>query len=145
MSTTENFELHSHHFVSGPRSTAHYDRSGKWIEAKFTHSHPGGGIPHTHPATWPAFYGYRQPKVTAKPKGEQFDWVAIPEEEQSFDLIITDSAILNGDRDKPTGNTPVEQIVMPAADRMMGGFRLKCNVRDERTFQNTNAVTGEAL
>ena len=124
-------EVHTHRFVSGPRATAHYDRSGKWMETKFTHSHAGGGIPHTHPNCGPAFYGYRNPKVTTKPTGEQFQWVAIPEEELSFDLIITNSAMLSGKT--PIGNTPIDQMHMPATDRMVSGFRLKCIVRDERT------------
>jgi hypothetical protein len=122
-------EVHSHHFVSGPRATAHY-ASGKWVETKFTHSHPGGGIPHEHPHTGPAFYGYRKPKITTKATGEQFQWVAIPEERLSFDLVITDSAMLSGKT--PIGDTPLDQIFMPAADRMMSGFRMKCIVRDER-------------
>lgn len=124
-------EVHEHCFVSGPRSRAHYDGTGQWVETKFTHSHPGGGIPHTHPQTGPAFYGYRKPKVRTRPTGEQFQWVAIPEEKQSFELVITDSALLSGKT--PIGNTPLEELHMPAADCMIAGFRLKCIVRDERT------------
>lgn len=133
MSTRRQLELdvHSHAFVSGPRGMAHYDRSGKWVKPKFVHSHPGGGIPHLHPHTGPAFYGYRKPKITKKATGEQFKWVAIPEEDQSFDLIITDSALLEAET--PISNTPLSQIFMPAAERIIGGFRLKCNVKDERT------------
>jgi len=94
------------------------------------HSHPGGGIPHTHPDCGPAFYGYRKPKIVTRPIGEQMKWVAIPEEELSFDLVITDSALLGSKT--PIGNTPLDEIFMPAADRMMRGFRLRCNVIDTR-------------
>jgi hypothetical protein len=44
-------EIHEHHFVRGPRSTAHYGKDGKWHETKFAHSHPGGSKPHGHPET----------------------------------------------------------------------------------------------
>jgi hypothetical protein len=101
------------------------------IETKFTHSHPGGGIPHSHPHTGPAFYGYRKPRVTTRPIGEQFQWVAPSEQQQSFELIITDSAMLSGKT--PIGNTPLEQLHLPAADAMVAGFRMKCIVRDERS------------
>lgn len=95
------------------------------------HSHPGGGIPHTHPHTGPSFYGYRKPKVTTRPTGPQLQWIAIPDEELSFEVVITDSALINGET--PIGNTPLEDLSIPAADRMVGGFRLRCIVRDERT------------
>jgi len=133
---TPQFEVHEHWFVSGPRSTAGY-RNGKWTEPKFTHSHPGGGVPHRHPNTGPSFYGHRKPKVTKRPTGEQFELVAMTEEESSFELVITDSAI-NGAWDGrrivkfPASDTPIEDIHMPAAERMKVGSRLKCIVRDER-------------
>lgn len=127
-----DLELHQHHFVSGPRAGGHYESDGEWHTGKFMHSHPGGGIPHKHPNTGPSFYGYRKPKTTKNPNGGQFQWVAIPEEDLSFELVITDSAIANGDPKRPIGDTPIEQIFMPAAERMVGGFRLKCVVRDER-------------
>jgi hypothetical protein len=65
-----------------------------------------------------------------RPTGEQMQWVAIPEEELSFDLVITDSALLSGKI--PIGNTPLNEIFMPAADVMQAGFRLRCNVIDAR-------------
>jgi hypothetical protein len=126
----EKLELHSHHFVEGMRSA----RTGNWPDGtgpNFTHSHPGGSSPHRHPATGPSNYGYRQPKVTKKPTGEQYDLIPITDEDElSFDLIITDSAKFGGTI--PIGDTPIEELGMPAAERMMAAFRLKCNVIDER-------------
>src|SRR6185503_7787908 len=113
MNSPEALEVHSHHFVSGPRGSAHYDRSGKWVETKLTHSHPGGSTPHEHPHTGPSFYGYRQPKVTKRPTGEQFELVPLSEEDTTFELIITDSALIHGEI--PIGNTPVEALGFPAA------------------------------
>ncbi|HLW51338.1 MAG TPA: hypothetical protein VKW06_00720 [Candidatus Angelobacter sp.] len=128
----ETLELHSHTFVSGPRSKSGYGKDGKWHECgeKISHSHTGGSVPHRHEHTGPSFYGYRKPKVTQKPKGEYLEIVAIPDEEQSFDLVITDTARLGGVT--PIGDTPIEDIHMMAADVMQNSFRLKCNVRDDR-------------
>lgn len=98
----EKLEVHEHCFVSGPRSTGHYEfdakkRETKWADRKkLVHSHEGGSVPHAHPDTGPSFYGYRQPKVTQRAKGEQFELIPIPKEDQSFDLIILDSAKFGG-------------------------------------------------
>lgn len=131
----EALEVHEHTFVSGPRNRSGVGKDGKWHIGgeKIRHSHPEGSAPHTHPGSGPSFYGYRKPKVTKRPTGEQLEVILRTEEENSFELVLTDSAILNGDPDSPIGNTPIDVLGFPAADRMMGGFRLKCIVRDERT------------
>lgn len=120
------FEVHTHCFVSGPRSHAN---------DKITHSHPGGGSAHTHPNTGPSFYGYRAPKLTAKPTGEQLETIPRTDEENTFDLVITDSARYFNEKNEHVliGDMPVENIRMFAAETMKAGFRMKCNVRDERT------------
>lgn len=110
---------------------------------RIKHSHHGGGIPHRHPNCGPSFYSYhgypgyrgKPPKTTNKPIGEQREYEAMSEEESSFELVITDSAIRYDENfnSVPIGNTPIDQIWMPAADRMMRGSRLRCIVRDERT------------
>lgn len=126
------FEVHTHSFVSGQRSESGYGKDGKWhvCGEKISHSHPGGSAPHTHPNTGPSYYGHRKPKVTAKPTGEQFETIPRSDEENTFDLVITDSAKLGGVT--PIGDTPIENISMFAAEVMKGAFRLKCIVRDER-------------
>lgn len=126
-------EVHEHFFVSGPRSKNGYGKDGKWVENRIRHSHPDGSVPHAHPGSGPSFYGYRARKVTQKPTGEQLEFIPRTEEENSFELVITDSAILNGDPDSPIGNTPIDVLGFPAAGRMMAGSRLKCIVRDVRT------------
>lgn len=116
-------EIHEHRFISGPRSGS--------SDAEFSHAHQGGGVPHCHPHTGPSFYGYRKPRTVRKPTGEQFDeTIPLTEEELSFDLVITDSALIHGKT--PIGDTPVEALGFPAAERLMSGHRLRCNVRDER-------------
>jgi hypothetical protein len=130
-SAPEILEVHSHCFVSGPRSHAGY-RNGVWTETTFSHSHPGGSEPHRHPDTGPSFYGYCKPKVTKRPTGYQgLEVVPLTEEENTFELIVTDSALIHGET--PIGDTPVEALGFPAAERMMSGHRLKCIIRDERT------------
>ena len=128
------YEVHTHYFVSGPRSSAGY-RNGVWCETDFTHSHEGGSEPHCHPSTGPSSYqhngrGQFGGKFTKKPKGEQFELIPLTEEESSFTLVLTDSARINGT--KPVGSTPIEALGFPAAERMMGESRLKCIVRDLR-------------
>lgn len=135
-------EMHSHCFVTGPRSKDGY-RNGVWTKSEFSHSHADGGIPHRHPDTGPAFFGHRKPKLTAKPNGEQFEFIRRTEEENTFELIVTDSALLSVPRPigsnlpglVPIGDTPLEALGFPAADTMMLGFRMKCVVRDERKKQ----------
>lgn len=99
---------------------------------KITHSHEGGGVPHEHPSMGPSFYGYgrRAPKTTTKPKGEQFEYISRTEEQNTFELVVTDSALIHGKQ--PIGDTPIEALGFPAANRMMTGNRLICIVRDER-------------
>jgi hypothetical protein len=133
------FELHTHYFVSGPRNKSGLGKDGKWHVGGevISHSHPGGSVPHRHADTGPSCYGYRTPKVTAKPKGEQLDLIVLTEEESSFELIVTDSAQLgnpvgSAEHFTPIGNIPLGNVLSPAADRMKRGFRLKCIVRDER-------------
>jgi hypothetical protein len=132
---SQGLELHEHSFTSGPRSRARYDGSGKWVETTFTHSHAGGGVPHKHPNTGPSGFAYYKGKFTKRPSGEQFELVPLTEDESTFELVITDSAITYDDdwNKIPIGNTPIEEICMPAADRMVRGHRLRCIVRDERT------------
>lgn len=135
-----SFEVHQHCFVSGPRSGGGY-RNGKWDDGKIAHSHPGGNIPHTHPNTGPSFYGYGKPRTTKRPNGEQFEMIARAEEENTFTLVVTGSALVSnvvpaGGKEKsrlvPIGNTPIEALGFPAAHHMMSKFRMKCVVRDER-------------
>lgn len=120
--------VHQHAFVTGPRVGGHYEK-GEWCTGELRHSHPGGDVPHEHPETGPS-YGYRTAKFTAKPIGEQFELVPLSEEDQSFELIITDSAMINATT--PIGDTPLKALGFPAAERMMTNCRLKCIVRDER-------------
>lgn len=130
------YELHQHFFTSGPRATAHCEQ-GEWCEPKFEHSHPGGGVPHKHPNTGPSFYGYRKPKSTRNPKGEQLEVIVLSEEESSFDLVVTDSAITyEGGKAVLIGNRSLESLGFPAAERMISGSRLKCIVRDEREIKS---------
>jgi|GEM_PF-2906885 len=136
----DEYMLHSHCFVSGPRSGGAY-RNGKWDDGRITHSHPGGSIPHTHAHTGPSNYGYRH-KATKKPKGEQgLEVIPRTEEENTFELIVTDSALVSfpapmGSKIQPLqpiGDTPLEALgLTPAADRMVNTFGMKCIVRDER-------------
>jgi hypothetical protein len=129
----ETLILHEHSFASGPRSGGHYEK-GKWHDGKIRHSHPGGEIPHTHENTGPACYGYRH-KFSKRPTGEQLG-AAIPrsEEDNTFDLVIADTAHIGvEDGFVPVGNTPIEEITTPAADRMVRTFGMKCNVIDMRT------------
>lgn len=130
----EILEMHEHFFVSGPRSSARYVK-GVWTEAKFSHSHPGGSVPHTHTQTGPSFYGYRKPKTTKSPVGEQMEAIPRSEDELGFDVIVTDSAMVSTVNDglQPIGDTPIEALGFPAASAMMLGHRLKCNVIDMRT------------
>jgi hypothetical protein len=125
------FETHEHFFVSGPRSKSGYGKDGKWQENRIRHSHPEGNVPHTHPATGPSFYGYRNPKFTKRPTGEQMEVILRTPEENTFELIITDSALIHGET--PIGNTPIEVLGFPAAQRMVDSFGLTCIIRDERT------------
>jgi len=128
-------EIHQHFFTRGPRSHSGYGRDGKWHEAGevIAHSHPGGSEPHTHPECGPSFYGYGKQKMSAKPRGEQLALVPLPEDASSFTLVITDSAKFGGK--KPIGETPLAQICMPAADRMVKRSRLRCIIRGERGGQ----------
>lgn len=132
--TPEPLEIHEHIFVSGPRSASGIGKDGKWHVGgeHIKHSHAGGSVPHTHPATGPSFYGYRASKVTKRPTGEQgLQVIPRTEEENTFELIVTDSALIHGKT--PIGDTPLESLGFPAAERMMAGCRMKCIVRDERT------------
>src|SRR2546430_14945474 len=72
-SEKETLEVHEHVFVSGPRRKSGYGKDGKWHTCGETirHSHPGGNVPRNHPHTGPSYYGYRTPKVTKRPIGEQ--------------------------------------------------------------------------
>lgn len=119
----QGHEVHEHSFVSGGRHD------------KIKHSHPGGSQPHRHPHTGPSNYGHRKPKVTAKPTGERLEAIQLTEEENTFDLVITDSARFFNEKNEhvPIGNMPIGNISMFAAETMKGAFRMKCNVRDERS------------
>lgn len=125
------FRVHEHFFVSGPRSNGGYDKGGKWITGRFSHSHAGGSVPHTHPETGPSCYGGRKQKLTTRPTGEQMEMILRTPEENTFELIITDSALIHGET--PIGNTPIEALGFPAAQRMVDSFGLTCVIRDERT------------
>jgi hypothetical protein len=97
-----NYEVHTHHFVSGPRSRAGYGTEGKWRETKFSHSHRGGSLAHAHPHTGPASYtidkdawfkatglrGGGRKKFTEQPTGEQLPLVDLEENQKSFEVII---------------------------------------------------------
>jgi hypothetical protein len=98
--TNAAYEVHSHVFVSGPRHGGHYENN-KWHTGEFSHSHPQGSTPHTHPQTGPSSYGYgwargKSNKLTAKPTGEQMPPIPLTEEENTFELIVTDSALIHG-------------------------------------------------
>lgn len=125
-------EMHEHVFVSGHRSHSGMGKDGKWhlTGEHIRHSHHGGSSPHTHPETGPSFYGYCTPKVTNKPEGEPLDLILRTEEENTFELIVTDSALIHGET--PIGQTPIAVLGFPAAERMLQGHRLICIVRDER-------------
>lgn len=127
------YEVHEHCFVSGPRSGGGY-RNGKWDNGKIKHSHPGGSTPHTHPNTGPSFFGHGKGKFTKRPNGEQFEVIPRTEEENTFDLVITDSARYFNEKNEHVlvGDMPIENMRMFAAETMKGAFRMKCNVRDER-------------
>lgn len=127
------YEMHEHIFVAGLRKKSGYGKDGKWHVGgeHILHSHDGGSVPHIHPDTGPSFYGYRKPKVTKKPTGEQFKYVSRSQEDNNFELVITNSALIHAE--EPIGNTPVELLKFPAADRLITGSRLRCIVRDERT------------
>jgi hypothetical protein len=138
MNPGRKLELHTHCFVRGPRSGCAY-RNGVWDDGKVTHSHEDGSTPHSHPDCGPAYYGHGTPKTTVKPKGEQLPFIPTTEEENSFELVVTDSALMSvpfgpGGKGKlvPIGDTPLEALGFPAAERMIGAFRMKCIVRDER-------------
>lgn len=116
------YEVHEHSVLNSRFSPS----------PRIVHSHEGGDVPHNHPNTGPSFYGHgrRAPKFTKKLSGEQLEYIERSEEENSFELIVTDSAMINATT--PIGNTPIEALGFPAAHRMMDGFRLICIVRDER-------------
>jgi hypothetical protein len=96
MTTKMKLEVHTHHFVSGPRA--------RFVSSSITHSHPDGSIAHQHPNTGPASYvidkdewfkatglrGGGRKKYTAKPSGEQMLWVELEEWQKSFKIIICD-------------------------------------------------------
>jgi hypothetical protein len=143
--TNAAYEVHSHVFVSGPRHGGHYENN-KWHTGEFSHSHPQGSTPHTHPQTGPSSYGYgwargKSNKLTAKPTGEQMPPIPLTEEENTFELIVTDSALIHGKL--PIGDTPLEALGFPAAERIMGSHRMKCVVRDERTKKELPGLTRE--
>lgn len=85
------FEVHSHSFISGPRSSR-----GQGI----VHSHAGGELPHKHPETGPASYtidkrdwlrmtgleGGGEKEFTPKPDGEQLPIVELEEWQKSFEI-----------------------------------------------------------
>lgn len=133
--------VHSHCYVSGKLAHGCY-RNGEWFTGTFTHTHEGGDVPHTHPQTGPSFFGHRGVRKYAKKiQGEQFsETIPLTEEENTFELIVTDSAILSvpvpfGEKVPglvPIGNTPIEALGFPAAERMINGFGMKCIIRDER-------------
>jgi hypothetical protein len=137
------YQIHEHSFVVGPRSKSGIGRDGKWhvCGEVVRHSHVGGHVPHTHPETGPSFYGYGAVKTSKRPIGEQgLPVIPRTEQEQTFELIVMDSALMSvavpmGEKIPglvPLGDTPIEALGFPAADRMISGFKMQCVVRDER-------------
>lgn len=88
------FEMHEHHFITGPRALA-----GR---SKFSHSHEGGSRGHKHPDCGPAaltidqdewaratgLRGGGRKTFTAKPTGEQMPYVERTKEESTFEVVI---------------------------------------------------------
>jgi hypothetical protein len=97
-----NYEVHSHWFVTGPRSRGAYNAKGKWETGKFSHSHKGGDVPHRHPDTGPGSYtidkddwfratglrGGGRKKFTQQPSGEQMPLVELEEWQKSFEVHL---------------------------------------------------------
>lgn len=100
--TAVKYELHEHHFVSGPRANGGYAPDGTWLESTFSHSHEGGEVSHRHPNTGPASYvidkdewamrtgmrGGGRKTFTTKPTGEQFPLVELDDSQRSFDIVV---------------------------------------------------------
>jgi hypothetical protein len=129
-------EVHSHSFVSGPRSGGHYERDGKWHTGTFEHSHEGGNDAHTHADCGPAHYtidkdewarttglrGGGRKKFTAQPTGEQFPIEELEDWQKSFDVIIV------GDPTPEYGTGP--GIALP--ERIAQSFKSSYRVIDGR-------------
>jgi hypothetical protein len=129
----DQFIIHEHTYISGPNNRPDY-KDGKYLgQKRIRHSHPGGEIPHTHEHTGPSHFGHRQRKYSKRPIGEQLAPIPRTEEENTFELVIMDSALVSTpDGLKPIGDTPIEALGFPAASRMMDSFGMQCIVRDER-------------
>lgn len=116
-------EVHEHSFVSGPRAAR--------IGSHVSHSHAGGGRPHSHPNTGPCTYtidkddwlratglrGGGRKKFTATPEGEQLQLVE--REPKSFEVIIC----------APTPGNASGPGVAPIA-RMVLGSRMDFEVKE---------------
>jgi hypothetical protein len=121
-------EVHEHWFVSGPRASSPYPEV-----RHICHSHPGGTIPHQHPNMGPASYtidkdewlaktglrGGGKKKFTAQPSGEQFAWVALTPEQNTFELHIVGPAM----RTKQYGDGP--GIALPLRMILGHGMRMR--------------------
>jgi hypothetical protein len=79
-------ETHEHTWIVGP----HSKREG---ERNFSHSHESPVRAHHHPCTGPGKFAMqsRLAKFTAKPKGEQFRYIAATPDEQTFDFVFADT------------------------------------------------------
>jgi hypothetical protein len=114
--------------------------------SNFAHSHEGGDVPHSHPDTGPASYtidkdawaratglrGGGRKRFTARPNGEQFPLV--PQEPQSFDVFILDSALIAGVDGKLRPITPSDEISGGmVAERMQLQFAMTARVHDMRS------------
>lgn len=95
--SSEHFEVHEHCYISGPNINL--------LTHKFSHSHPNGNVPHTHPDTGPSSYtidkdewfaatglkGGGRKKFTAKPTGSQLPFTPRTAEEQVFYVVVDPS------------------------------------------------------
>lgn len=104
------YQVHEHIVLNSRRSPA----------PKVVHAHEGGDRPHQHQDCGPAFYGYRKPTFSAKPKGDQLPIVELEAWQTSFEVHLCAPMPSKGQPgyigDGP-GLMPVE--------RMVNGFKMR--------------------
>lgn len=106
----QTYQVHEHCVLNSHRSPT----------PKIVHAHDGGEMPHQHPNCGPAFYGYRAPKFSAKPKGEQLPWVDLEDWQRSFEIHYCGASPSKGEPGyigEGPGLLPVE--------RMIHGFKMR--------------------
>lgn len=137
--SAKTFEVHTHSFISGPRSGGHYEK-GAWHTGTFSHSHEGGNVGHAHPDTGPACFtidkddwyrstglrGGGRKKFTAKPSGEQFPIHELEDWQKSFEVIVCAPTPSKGEPGY-LGEGP--GIALPL--RLMRTFDMTCSVKDD--------------